>query len=173
MRTVVLCSRDGVISDDSSPDKEISFLEDAVEGIKVINKIPDSYFIIFDSSEQPKSDEFAGYFVQKLASLDAKVDGYINSPDLDADIVRKALDSLDTSTTSCLLYVIGDNVRTIEKGVRVGGIGILIESLKITEEDRELVKKFDKHAEIMANILKAAEYMCKRRDIYRRIGRIE
>ncbi|HYD03600.1 MAG TPA: HAD hydrolase-like protein [Alphaproteobacteria bacterium] len=104
MDLLVFADRDGTINKDenyylgSSPNwkNQVTFLDGVVEGIRLINSIPNSKFYIitnqsgvpltggdFDNIDEKRVDEVNNYIVSKLKDLNAIVDGCYVCPYVD------------------------------------------------------------------------------------------
>jgi len=110
MRTVVFSDRDGTINEDknyylgSNPNwkKQVQFLDGVVEGIALINSIPDSHFFIitnqagvalkggdFDNLTEQRMHEVNEYIVKELAKKGCRIDGCHACPYVDGAYLEK------------------------------------------------------------------------------------
>ncbi|MAG02275.1 hypothetical protein CMI42_02965 [Candidatus Pacearchaeota archaeon] len=113
MTTIVFSDRDGTINKDenyflgSKPNwrDQVSFLEGVIEGIRMINTIPDSYFFIvtnqagialqgpeFDLLTEKRLEEVNDYILEELKKRSAKVDGLYSCPYIDLDYVKRSVE---------------------------------------------------------------------------------
>jgi histidinol-phosphate phosphatase family protein len=109
---LILSDRDGTINKDnnyylgSHPNwkNQVNFLPGVVEGIKQINRIPDSYFYIltnqsgvalkgerFKELTLERMHEVNEFIIEKLYGLGARVDGYQACPFVDNAYVKHAM----------------------------------------------------------------------------------
>lgn len=112
MKLLVVSDRDGTINKDenyylgSSKNwkAQVSFLEQVVEGIKLIKSIPDAKFYIvtnqsgvalkgekFEDLNEDRMHEVNKYIISRLGELGAIVDGYFACPYVDEKYKDKAL----------------------------------------------------------------------------------
>ncbi|MBT3408037.1 HAD-IIIA family hydrolase [Candidatus Woesearchaeota archaeon] len=113
MYTLVFSDRDGTINLDknfylgssSNWREQVSFLDGVVDGIKLINQIPNSRFFIltnqsgvaleggnFDNLTFERMHEVNRYILDKLRDEEALVDHYYACPFVDSNYVKKALE---------------------------------------------------------------------------------
>lgn len=210
MHTIVCSDRDGTINKDenyflgSKPNwkNQVSFLEGVVEGIKLINTIPDSYFFIltnqagvalmgedFKNLTVSRMKEVNEYIFSELESQGVKIDNWFSCHYVNRDyeikarelgrrvnglcvkeghprikpspgMIKDALMSLGFEKGDCEIYMIGDRASDVEMALRMGGVGILVESYKTKElGDREKVEKMKGNTYIAENFLEAAKYI--------------
>jgi D-glycero-D-manno-heptose 1,7-bisphosphate phosphatase len=108
---LIFSDRDGTINKDenyylgSSPNwkKQVEFLPGVIEGIKLINNIPDSYFFIltnqsgvaldgpeFEDLNLERMHEVNEYILNELKRQGARVDGYQACPFVDSSYIEHA-----------------------------------------------------------------------------------
>jgi histidinol phosphatase-like enzyme len=112
IKTLVFSDRDGTINKDenyylgSSPlwKSQVQILEGVIEGIKVINSIPRSYFYIitnqsgvalqggeFDNLTEKRMHEVNKYIISRLRKNDCKISDYYACPYVTSQYAKQAL----------------------------------------------------------------------------------